>query len=157
MLYPKILEVSTDKATGATYCLVRFWLTEAARAQGKTPFLVEDFVMQLRPTGTRLIDPDDETKGTESFAIDVPAAINANIARYIVRAEQHGYQGDNTSRKATASMSFKVGGGTVRKKGARIFTPIVRDQSDPHGILAKPEVKDMEGKDIDVSLAAVGP
>jgi len=157
MLYPKIVEVSTDKATGSTYVLVRFWLTEAARTAGKTPYLVEDFVMQLRPTGTRLIDPDDDTKGSESYVIDIPAAIKDNIKRYIVEAERLGYQGDNTSRKATASTSFKVGGVTKRKKGARIFTPVVRDQSDPHGVLAKPEVKDMEGKDVDVSVAAVSP
>ncbi|KKN62505.1 hypothetical protein LCGC14_0511210 [marine sediment metagenome] len=158
MLYPKIMEVSTAKATGATYYLVRFWLTAADRAAGKTPFLVEDFVdTTLRPTGTRLIDPDDETKGSEAYDIDLPAAIKDNIKRYIVSAERLGYQGDNTSRKATASMAFKVGGETIRKKGARILKPIVRDQSDPNGVLAKPEVKDMEGKDLDVSLAAVGP
>jgi hypothetical protein len=157
MLYPKIVEVSTDKATGATYVLVRFWQTKTARAEGRPPFLVEDFVMALRPTGTRLIDPDDETKGTETYSIDVPAAIKENIRKYIAEAERLGYQGDNSSRKGTASTSFKVGGVVKRKRGARIFKPVVRDQSDPHGVLSRPEVKELEGKDVDVSVVAVGP
>jgi hypothetical protein len=154
MLHPKIVEVSTDQVTGETYVLVRFWKTKAARTRGDPPFLTEDFLMQLRPTGTRQVDPDDPSKGTEVFDRDLEAEIRDNIRRYIVDAERYGHEGDNTSQTASGGQFFAKGR-VVRRSGTPIKA-IKRDSSDPHGVLAKPEVAALPGKDIDL-LAAVGP
>ncbi len=152
MLHPRIIEVTTDKRTGETYVLVRFWKTKAARARKDTPFLVEDFVMPLRPSGTRLIDPDRPELGSEAFDRDLPAEIRGNIRAYIERAEKHGYEGDNTSGDARTGASFSVDGVVVREAGKLLVEPRERDESDPHGILAKPEVTALRDKDIDVAV-----
>ncbi len=137
MLHPRIIEITTDKRTGETYVVARFWKTKAARARKDTPFLVEDFVMPLRPAG------------------DPPAKIRGNIRAYIERAEKHGYEGDNTSGDARTGAAFSVGGVVVREAGKLLAEPRERDESDPHGVLAKPEVTALRGKDID--LPAVTP
>ena len=148
MLHPKISELRTDRATGHAYLLVRFWQTKAARTRGDPPFLIEDFLMQLRPTGTRLIDEDNPALGTETFDRDLPAEIRANIRAYIAEAEKHGYQGDNSSRNATGGEFFAKG--RLVRPGGRPITRIERDSSDPHGVLAKPEVAALRGRNVDL-------
>src|SRR3990172_5631185 len=54
MVYTK-LEVSTHADSGHTYVLVHFWADAAARDRGEAPSLVNDFLMQLRPTGERIV------------------------------------------------------------------------------------------------------
>ena len=152
MLHPKIIELRTDRATGHAYLLIHFWQTKAARTRGDPPFLIEDFLMQLRPTGTRLIDEDNPALGTVPFDRDLPAEIRGNIRAYIAEAEQHSYRGDNSSRNATGG-EFFAKGRMVRPSG-RPITRIERDSSDPHGVLAKPEVVALRDKDVDL---AVGP
>ncbi len=152
MLHPRIIEVTTDKRTGETYVLVRFWKTRAARARKDTPFLVEDFVMPLRPSGTRLIDSERPNLGSKTFDRDLPAEIRENISRYIVRAEKHGYEGDNTSGDVRTGAAFSVGGVVVREAGRLLKEVRGRDESDPHGILAKPEVAALRDKDIDLAV-----
>ena len=148
MLHPKIIELRTGRATGNAYLLVHFWRTKATRTRGDPPFLIEDFLMQLRPTGTRLIDEDNPALGTEMFDRDLPAEIRANIRAYIVTAERGGFRGDNSSRNATGG-EFFAKGRRVRPSG-RPITRIERDSSDPHGVLAKPEVVALRGKNMDV-------
>ncbi len=134
MLHPKIIEVTTEKKTGETYVLVHFWRTKAARTRGDLPFLIEDFIMRLRPGG------------------DLPAEIRANIGNFIRDAERYGYEGDNSSRTASGG-AFSAHGKTVRVAGTPIQA-VVRDVSDPHGVLAKPEVAALPGKDIDLEAVA---
>lgn len=134
MLHPKIIEVTTDQKTGETYVLTHFWRTKAARTRGDSPFLIEDFIMRLRPGG------------------DLPAEIRANIGRFIRDAERYGYEGDNSSQSAVGGL-FSARGKVVRPKDTPIEARL-RDTSDPHGVLAKPEVAALPGKDID--LEAVG-
>lgn len=152
MLHPKIIEVTTDEQTGEAYVLVYFYRTKAARARGDPPFLIEDFIMQLRLTGTRPIDADNPGLGTEVFARDLDAEIRANIRNFIRDAERYGYEGDNSSQSAVGG-AFSARGQVVRPEG-RPIQARVRDESDPHGVLAKPEVAALRGKDID--LATVG-
>ena len=152
MLYPKIIEVSTDKDTGHTYVLVHFWRGKAARTRGNAPYLIEDFLMQLRPTGTRLLDEGNPHLGSEPYDRDMPAEIDANITAYIVQAEKYDFHGDNSSRTASAG-EFYAKGKRVRPKATPIKA-VKRDQSDPSGALT-PEVKALEGKNVDV--AAVSP
>ena len=132
--------------------MVRFWKTQAARARQDTPFLVEDFVMSLRPTGTRRIDPERPDLGSETFDRDLPAEIREHIRDYIERAERFGYEGDNTSGDARTGAAFSVGGVVVREAGKLLVEPRLRDESDPHGVLAKPEVVALRGKDIELPV-----
>ncbi len=152
MLHPRIIEITTDKRTGETYVLVRFWKTKAARERNDRPFLVEDFVMPLRPIGTRLIDPEHLELGSEEFARDLPAEIRGNIRAYVERAERLGYAGDNTSGEARTGASFSVDGVVVREAGKLLVEPRKRDESDPHGVLAKPEVTALRDNDVDLGV-----
>ena len=149
MLHPKIIEVSTGE--GHTYVLVHFWRTKAARTRGEPPYLIEDFLMQLRPTGTRLLDEGNPLAGSETYDRDLPAEIKENIRAYIVQAEKYDYRGDNSSQ-TSAGGEFYARGRRVRVKNLPI-TAIKRDQSDPNGAL-KPEVKALEGKNLDVAVVS---
>ena len=142
-MFYRIEEVSTDKASGHAFMLVRFWAKKADRTANKPPRRVNDFLMQLRPTGVRIvtdengwlklkdgvfIDPDtlDPEKPQpewerETFDRDLPAEMKANIEAYWERAEAKGYPVDH----ANAS--------------------IQRDESDPHGVLARPDVAALRG------------
>lgn len=150
MLYPKIVELSTDKATGETFVLVHFWKSEAARARRDKPFLINSHVMHLRPTGERPIDPNNPGAGKEVYDRDVVAQIMYNIRRYVAAAEQCGYEGDHSSADAVTSEAFFEGGKMIRRKGMPLREPNQRDESDPLDILAKPEVAALRGKDIDL-------
>lgn len=150
MLHSKIIEISTDEETGETYVLVEFWQTRAARGQGERPFLREDFVNMLRLVGERDIDPDDPSKGKETFPRSPRAEIREYIRIYIEEAERLGYAGDNTSRSGKTQDSFSVGSKVIRRKGVRVDKPRARNMSDPHGILSRPEVSNMRGRNIDL-------
>ncbi|KKN25020.1 hypothetical protein LCGC14_0889020 [marine sediment metagenome] len=146
-MFYKIVEVSTDKASGHTYVLVHFWRRKADQKAGKPPDRINDFLMQLRPTGERVVTnaqgwlkrkdgvfvdlatlgpekPEPEWE-RETFDRDLPAEIKANIEAYWERAEAKGYPPDH----ANAS--------------------IRRDNSDPHGVLARPDVVALRGKEVD--------
>lgn len=135
MLHPKIAEISTDKATGCPFFLVHFWKSKGARARRDKPFLINSHVMVLNPSG------------------DLKAQIAANIRRYAKAAEECGYAGDHSSANAVTTDAFSEGGKVVRRNGARVAKPTERDQSDPHGILANPEVAALRDKDLDLEVA----
>ncbi|KKK80560.1 hypothetical protein LCGC14_2822280 [marine sediment metagenome] len=124
MLY-KIVEVSTDKASGHLYCLVHFWRRKGHHTAGKPPARINDFLMQLRPTGERIVDPDKPELGTETFDRDLPAEIKANIEAYWARAEAKGYPPDHAN------------------------VSIQRDNSDPHGVLVRPNVAALRGAGVE--------
>lgn len=134
MIY-KIVEVSTDKASGHTYVLAHFWRVSADQIAGKPPDRINDFLMQLRPTGERVItntdgwfkrtdgvfvDPEvvtgDEAWERETVDRDLPTEIQANIEAYWARAEAKSYPADHST------------------------STIQRDDSDPHGVLARADV-----------------
>ncbi len=150
MLYPKVTEISTDEESGETYFLVKFWTTSAARGRDEKPHLIEDFIMPLRLVGERLIDPDSPEKGTEQYNRNLRMEIRGNIRRYIEEAERLGYRGDNTSGSAITGDLFSIGGRVVRRKGVPVGKPRGRDMSDPHGIVAKPEVATLRGRNMDL-------
>ncbi len=148
MLY-RIVEVSTDKASGHLYCLVHFWRRKTDQAKGKPPDRINDFLMQLRPTGERVVtnaqgwpkrkdgvfidpamlDPEkpEPEWERETFDRDLPAEMRANIEAYWGRAEE-----------------AEAGG---KPYPANHTSPrIQRDNSDPHGVLARPDVAALRGK-----------
>ncbi len=122
-MFYRIEEVSTAKVSGHTYVLVHFWRDKAD--QGKPPDRINDFLMQLRPTGTRLIDPDNPDKGTETYDRDLPTEMQANIEVYWQRAEGTGYPANHAN------------------------LAIQRDNSDPHGVLARPDVAALRGAEVE--------
>ena len=124
MIY-KIVEVSTDKASGHTYVLTHFWARKADARANKPPRRINDFLMQLRPTGARLVDPDEPELGRVVFDRDLPSEIKANIKAYWTRAEAKAFPTDHTS------------------------PAIQRDQSDPHGVLARPDVTALRGAEVE--------
>lgn len=134
MLHPKIVEVSTDKATGGCFVLALFWKTKVARTRDDKPFLTNSFVLDMSGA-----DPETE--------------IRHQVHAYAERAERLGYAGDHSAASATAGDAFFEGGKEIRRKGARVEEPRERDESDPHGVLARPEVQALIGKDIDLGVA----
>lgn len=132
MLHPHVVEVSTEKKAGETYLLVHFWKTKAARTRRDKPFLINSFVVYVR----------DEPE----------ARIRSVILAYIGRAEKHGYAGDHSNANAVHSDAFYQGGKLIYRAGARVLEPDERDESDPHGVLAKPEVRALRGKNIDLGV-----
>lgn len=139
----QIQEVKTEKKTGETYVLVHFWPTRMAFARHEEPAIEEDFIMQLRPTGRRAVTdkdgrvlrqsgvwashrapPDDNDPSvTELVEVDLEVQIKENIERFIGRHR--------------------------RVRGILRDPAIKTDKSDPHGILNKPDVKDLPGKAFD--------
>ena len=146
MLY-KIVEVSTDKASGHVYVLVDFWRDKAAFDAAKPPARVNDFLMQLRPLGQRVVtnaqgwykrkdgvfvdpatlDPEkpEPEWERETYDRDLPAEIKANIKAYWERAEAKGYLPDHSNSR------------------------IQRDNSDRNGILVRSDVAALRGKEVD--------
>ena len=120
-MFYRIVEVSTATASGHTYVLVDFWPSRAAFERDDALVLTNDFLMQLRPTGTRLIDEDNPALGSVPFDRDLPAEIRANIEAYWERAQARG------------------------DRGSKVDPRIQRDESDPHGVLARTDVKALRG------------
>lgn len=139
-MFYKIVEVSTSKASGHTYVLVHFWRDKAAFDAEKPPDRINDFLMQLRSIGQRVVTNaegwpkrkadgkfvDPGTLGPdklqpewerETFGRNLPAEIKANIEAYWQRAEAGKFPADHTDSR------------------------IRRDESDPHGVLARPDVQ----------------
>ncbi|MGE3314016.1 MAG: hypothetical protein AB7O26_02790 [Planctomycetaceae bacterium] len=162
MIY-EIEDISTDKASGHTYVLVRFWTDEAARTRGDAPILVNDFLMQLRPTGERVVTDeqgrwkrkdgsyidwnspqapefiDKADLETEPFERDILQEMAAGIERYIVRAEAEQFRGDHTHRDGSPPMEVA---GQVVPQGR--FDLELDASHDPHGVLAHPRVTDLK-------------
>lgn len=149
MIY-RIEEISTDRASKHTYALVHFWSSQASRDAGDLPALINDFLMQLRDTGIRIIvntDGDwkrsdgvfvawadivgDETWEKEPFIRDVPNEMRINIEEYWQRAQARGDTGSRTSLR------------------------IRRTSRDPYGILARADVTALVGSEAEGDLDAL--
>ncbi len=144
-MFYKIVELANAKKTGHVYLLVHFWYNGGAYRRGEPPILINDFLMQLRPTATHLVtdsggrvrtqsgewvrvgarvveDPEDPW---EREVVDRPlvAEIKANIAAYWRRAQARGDVGNHS---------------------LPAFAAIERDDKDPNKVL-KPDVKALVG------------
>ncbi len=146
----QVQKVKTEKKTGEPYVLVYYWLTRAAFTRAEKPAIEEDFIMQIRPIMQRAVmntegktlrqsgvwasmsaPPDDsDPTVTEPVTIDLRAQIRDNIECFLK---------GNRDRRGN-------------------FTTIkLTDTSDPHGVLAKPEVSSLVGKDFDEPSVGVSP
>lgn len=146
----QIQEVKTHKGSGEPYVLVHFWPTRVSFTKHEKPAIEEGFTMQLRPTGQRAVTdvegkvlrqsgiwashrapPDDnDPPVTEPVAIDLQAQIKGNIERFL-KLHRH-------------------------VRGSLRDPAIETDESDPHGILARPDVAALSGKDFDEPEAHLG-
>jgi hypothetical protein len=147
-VFYRIAEVSTDKASGHAFILVDFWASKADFGASKPPVLTNDFLMQLRPTGQRIVtnaegwlkrkdgvfvDPetlDDSSEPEpewerETVDRELPAEIRANIKAYWERAQVRG------------------------DRGSKIDPRIQRNETDPHGVLARADVKALRGAEVE--------
>lgn len=130
----KIVEISTQEKTGLTYFLVHFW-----RTAGGKPDRINDFLMQLRTTVTRIVTSGEQWKKSDGTLVDrpetiddpsewmwetldndLPAIIDKNIKAYWDRAEKNEYPVVHSDSR------------------------IERDNSDPYGVLARNDVMDMK-------------
>lgn len=116
----KPIAVEIDKATGEVCIVAHFWYGRVRFEAGALPDIVEDFVMQLRPSGQCIVtdargwlkradgvfvDPATLVPGepepkwvTEVAARDVLAEAEANIAWFASEAVKLNLKGDRTSR-----------------------------------------------------------
>lgn len=149
-MFYKIEEVSTEQTTGQAYVLVRFWQTRADFDAAEPAALTNDFLMQLRPLGRRIVtDANGRWKRAsdgvfidrrtlagdaatdwelEDVVRDVAAEIRANIAAYWQRAVG---RGDATGKDASNPRQ-------------------ARDLTDPHGILALADVIALRGAEVEL-------
>ncbi len=169
MIY-KISEISTVKDSSLTYVLVDFWANRQSLRGGDPPVLTNDFLMQLQTTSIRIITNEEgwlkATDGTfidpatltpddpqpewerETVPRDVAAEIKDNISGYWQRAVESQLTGDHT---ANPTNPFYKKGKIVPQKGST--PPVKRDQSDPKGILAKQDIQDLIGIEIEGVVA----
>ena len=167
-MFYRINEVSTIAEAEFTYFHVDFWRRKAEFDAAQPPFLTNDFHMQLQSEGEREVVRDDgwikltsgeyisprqvrarEVAGEvletakEPVTHDLRAQILTNIENYWAAAQLGELSGDHTgdSRKQLYWRNRPI----TQKP-----TPvIVRDNSDPKGVLAREDVKDLRGKEIE--------
>ena len=160
-MYYEIVEVSTAVASGHTYVLVNFWQSRADHDAAQPSFLTEEFLMQLRPTGRRVVtdgrgwmkradgvfvDPETLDRDTsepvwerETFTRDLPAEIRVNVERYWQNtAMPQKLSGDHTG---DASKPLYRDGKRVPQGSA----VVARDNSDPQLVLARADVEALRG------------
>ncbi len=119
-MYYRINEVSTIAATGNTFVHVDFWRRKSQFDAAEPQFLTNDFHMHLRPA----------QHDSRQVILDA-------IVAYWGRARRAGFSGDHTE---DATKPLKRNGQLVRQATSTI---VVRDNSDPHGVLAKSEVTEL--------------
>lgn len=141
-MFYKIAEIGTHQKSDRTYLLVEFWHSKADYDAGQPPYLVNDFLMSLRQNHSRVVTNADgwiktvdgvfvdpsKTQGNEvwereSFSIDLPAALKANIERYAASAIENGYEGDHTARPGPRG-EFRKNGEVVRPAAIQVKSPI---------------------------------
>ena len=126
-MFFRINEVSTIAATGNTYVEVDFWRRKAHFDAAQPPFLTNDFHMPLRPRQQNVRE----------------VVLNAIVA-YWGRARRAGFSGDHT---LDTTKPLKRHGQLVRQVGT---TVPVRDTSDPHDVLSRPDIASLENHKKDV-------
>lgn len=120
-MFVELAEISRLKGTNSIYLLVHFWRSQADADAGQPPLLTNDFIMQLRRTGERVVTdangnmkrldgvfvapedvtPEDEAIGWEREAFtrtrsEIFAEVRANVVAYVRRAVAAKRTGDHT-------------------------------------------------------------
>lgn len=122
----EITEINTVAGTNQLYVLVDFYVDDLLTHS-------EDFIIQRSPDKRVYlgpIGPDGEILEPENYSIE-PTDIKQEILNEIQAFEQR-HRGDN----------LLTGSPTDRTSRAMI----TRDQTDPHGWLARRDVEDLKGR-----------
>jgi len=155
-MYVELAEVNRLKGQRAIYLLVKFWRSEAWATAGNEPDLVNDFIMQLRRTETRIVtdangwlkradggfvgpaplDPEKPEPGWERETITKTRAQllgegRENIRRYAREAVKNKWRGDHTG---DATKPFFVDNQRIQQRVSQIFEREDVDEGD--GVLA---------------------
>ncbi len=132
-MFYKIVERRNAQGGRFLYVKVKYWETQQAFARDDDPYLIEDFGMQY---------------GGDLTTDNPAVTIERNIEELWAGAAASGYRGDHSNTENPELPA--VSNGVVIRKATRIHIPdkdkIVRDDEDPKGILADPEVAAMLGK-----------
>ncbi|MHC4867767.1 MAG: hypothetical protein ACYTEX_27160 [Planctomycetota bacterium] len=146
----QVQDVKTEKKFGETYVLVHFWPDRPSFAASKPPAIVESFVIQLRPRHRRIVTDKDGRTLRESGYWASPNALNFTADPPVYEE----YEADVTGEIKDTIERFLKRHHHVR---GNLSDPSIKtDTSDPRGILAKPDVAELTGKDFDETRAARG-
>lgn len=124
-MYYVVRDISTSKVSGETFIIVEYWWEKKDFDLLRPPYLVNDFDLQLREDG----------KGVSAISEE----IHAIVKKYWSTAIANGWRGDHT---LDATKQFFRYDKPVDQGNSK---PPLKDKSDPNGILARDDVKDMEG------------
>lgn len=161
-MFWQILDIAAHQQ--GLYVLAGFWKTRQDWLDEKPVFLVNDFVVQVRRLGQRIVmdqdgnykrldgvfvapenaTEDDEKIGweRETFEVDVPARVRECLSRYARRAEQHRWGGDHTGTPGVKARFYRertlLPTVTLREGGFLVKTGVTffRDR-DPQQVLSK--------------------
>jgi len=151
---PWVYRITDVKTIGVgTYVKVSIWRTKAAAARGDPPSIVNEHIMNLKPVRQRAVkdgrgytlrqsgvyasprapadDADPPVK--ENVNVDVRAEIEANVKRFIDRAHQ----------RALPDLDMSDPG-------------LKPTAADPRGILARPDVAAVKGKNLEHNPSTLG-
>ena len=143
-MYGIIKEISTVEGTPLIYVLIHIYTSEGSYNTGKDPIGDNDFLMDLYPTGERIVQNSqgwykrldgtfinpvlivgDEEWERETFNNDLATQIQDNVGNYLGRRDKV----KNRKGKFPSNHS----------------SHIKTSQDDPRGILVKSEVQDLVG------------
>lgn len=134
-MFVEVAEINRLKDTDSIYLLVHFWRSEADALAGDPPLLTNDFIMQLRRTGERVVTDAEGNQGVETFTLsraELFADVRANVVAYMRRAREKRLTGDHTG---DASKPLFVNGKRVVQRVSQVFE---RDNvNDSDGVLAQ--------------------
>lgn len=151
-MYIELAEINRLKGQRAIYVLVRFWRSEAWANAGNEPDLVNDFIMQLRRTESRIVtDANGWLKTVGGEFIDLATLepggkeyeweretitktraqllgeVRENIRRYAREAVRHKWRGDHTG---DATKPFFADDKQIVQRVAQVFEREGVDEGD---------------------------
>jgi hypothetical protein len=150
----RIVSLATVRGTEALHVLVDFWPSEDALKQGEKPHLREEFVMELRAQGERVVTDNDGNcllaDGTaitpedaherlrrgeqlvfqrETFGLTPKEQMVNNIAGFVAMAERDKISGDYT---LDSSKPYFLDGKKINKRAVDVFA--IDHVADPKGL-----------------------
>lgn len=169
MPFVEIQELSADKESHELYLLIALWATKIGHDNGNPPLITNDFIMQIRPTETRIVtdangfwkrasdgvfidpatlEPGDTTEW-EHETVQRPRSeiideIKGNVRNYFQQAVANKWRGDHTG---DSSKPFFVNNVQQNKgNGRRRDT----DMTDRWGLLGDTTIAALRGAGVDL-------
>lgn len=120
-MFYKIIDIKTVADNGSLFVLVHFWRTKKDFTDGAQPYLINDFILGVKPLlvvykrdingdfitkSGKKVKEDDQEKNKkdkkdpflqEVIENDIPKFVERSILRFIERAVEKNYTGDKTA------------------------------------------------------------